>query len=369
MGAIFDLQRLVGNAVFSAQTLSGAASAPGASLTGTGTLTPGSAQGQGNASTPGANLSGAGSIAPGGAAGSVNATAPGAALNGTGNVAPGTANGTSNAAAPGVNLAGTGNLSPGNATGVLPPGTAPGTALSGSGALSSGGATGSGASAIRDLLADLIDGVTLTPAKTSRAIDAAIQQYTKDRPRTVPEDVALATAQVLPALSAWDAELSEVVSIEVPIDLIPIEYLDSADYFVRSTPTGDAICLLDARTAGEMVRVRYTAPHTLSTVPVKDAEAVACWAAAFIADQLAAKYSNSSQPTIAADSADVAHPAREWAARARGWRQRYGALLGVAGVSGASSDKPITKPAGTVVEFDLADVRQRPTLYPRGRRR
>lgn len=219
-----------------------------------------------------------------------------------------------------------------------------------------------------DLLLDMIREAHADDEQVSRAVDTAVTQYSANRPRAVVKDVVLASAQVLPALDGWVTGQSEVQSIEVPVGRIPPAFLEPEDFLKRVTPSGEEICLIDARTVGDTLRVAYTTLHTVDTIPAKDYEAVACWAAAFIADQVATQYSNNSQPTIQADSVDSSNPAREWAARAKGFRARYASLLGIQGVTGSGNDKPVTKPASAVVEFDLSDVSRRQTLYPRGRR-
>lgn len=119
------------------------ASAPGASLSGAGTLSAGSAAGQQNATAPGANLQGAGTLQPGAAAGQQTGTALGANLTGTSALQPGSATGQHNATAPGASLQGSSTLQPGTAAGGQSgDASAPGSSLSGSGTIQPGSATG-----------------------------------------------------------------------------------------------------------------------------------------------------------------------------------------------------------------------------------
>jgi hypothetical protein len=82
-----------------------------------------------------------------------------------------------------------------------------------------------------------------------------------------------------------------------------------------------------------VLRVSYTVRHQLDgsadTVPDQDREAVACWAAALLLDQLAAKFSGDRLSTIPADSVDHQSKGRDYAARAAALRKRYTAALGV----------------------------------------
>lgn len=98
--------------------------AAGSTLTGTSTLTPGTAQGTSAGTAPGATLSGASSISAGsatGGSGVVHGAAPGATLSGTSDMTPGSATGNVNATAPGATLTGTSILAAGGAvnSGVL----------------------------------------------------------------------------------------------------------------------------------------------------------------------------------------------------------------------------------------------------------
>lgn len=92
------------------------ASAPGATITGSSTITPGAAAtGQQNATAPGATLQGAGTIQPGTATGQQNAGAPGSILTGTSTIQSGQANGDHDAVAPGALLTGSATLQAGRA--------------------------------------------------------------------------------------------------------------------------------------------------------------------------------------------------------------------------------------------------------------
>lgn len=88
-------------------------SATGATLTGTSTLTPGSAQGTAAGTAPGATLTGASSLTTGGAtggSGAVDGSASGVTLTGAGSLSAGSASGNQNASAPGATLTGSSSL-------------------------------------------------------------------------------------------------------------------------------------------------------------------------------------------------------------------------------------------------------------------
>lgn len=93
----------------------GSASAPGGTVTGTGTISAGSTSG--DAAASGATLTGVGSIVGGSASADGSATAPGATLTGAGDLTSGQAVG--DALAAGAVLTGTGSITGGGVPGVL----------------------------------------------------------------------------------------------------------------------------------------------------------------------------------------------------------------------------------------------------------
>jgi hypothetical protein len=94
------------------------ATAAGVTLTGTSSISAGTASGQQNATAPGATLTGVGSLSAGAATGGAtgDATAPGANLSGSGTISAGSATGNQDATAPGATLNGSSSLSAGSAS-------------------------------------------------------------------------------------------------------------------------------------------------------------------------------------------------------------------------------------------------------------
>ena len=138
---------LTGTSSLSAGAATGGASAingsaPGATLTGTSSLSAGAAQGASQGTAPGATLAGSSDISTAGASGEGNATVAGAAITGTSTLAAGQPS-ASNAAA-GTTIAGSSGLSSGTATG----NTALGANLTGASSLVSGGANGASAAVV-----------------------------------------------------------------------------------------------------------------------------------------------------------------------------------------------------------------------------
>lgn len=217
--------------------------------------------------------------------------------------------------------------------------------------------------AFRTLTTDLVRAPAskLSSQQIDDALQLALSRYAADLPRSTCEDVFATGGLDLPLPTGWDDSSSLLLGLEYPVGQFPQALLRADEFAQVETPAGEVIRMAAALNAGETVRVFFSVPHQLTalacTVPARHAEAFCCWAAGLLCDQIAGTFASNSAPTIQADSADTSNPAREWRTRANGFRSRYAAQLGVQGVTGGGSDKPVTKPAGTVVEFDLRDSR------------
>jgi hypothetical protein len=196
------------------------------------------------------------------------------------------------------------------------------------------------------------DAGKITTADRDRAINLAIERYSKDRPQEKTQDVTPTDANHLPLPGAWEADFSELRSLEYPIGSVPSSVIGQERYGFYRSPTALTIQLLDAvAVAANNVRATYTIRHVVSavadTIPVGDREPVACWAAAVLCEELAALYSGNTDSTIQADSVEQTSKAQEYAARARGLRKRYIDELGI--------DEKRSQPAGVVVNLDFPD--------------
>lgn len=218
---------------------------------------------------------------------------------------------------------------------------------------------------LRDLIDDLVRNPAhqVTPAQRERAIELALVRYSADRPREVVEDVVTADGATVPLPAGWVAGESLLRIVECPVVTPPVP-LEADAWAMWRTPTGEVIGLLQAATPGATARLHYTAPHvvdaTSSTIPSPHREAVACYAASLLAEQIATAHASAQDSTIAADRVDQAHPAREWAARAKAYRNRYFATLGIE-ISAQGVEQPRIDAAGVVVDLNL------PTSHGRGR--
>lgn len=205
---------------------------------------------------------------------------------------------------------------------------------------------------MRSDLEQLVDGLVrdevarLSAPDKQMAIDLAVIRYGTDRPRRKVEDV-VGGGNTLPLPTAWEAE-SSLLSAEYPIGDIPPALLACAMY---STPTGDLLRLDESLPAGAEVRLTFAVSHvvsdTVDTVLPGHREAVACWAAALLLEQLAAAAINDGESSMAADSTDRRTKAQEYGARARALKTRYSEVMGrgSAGSGQAASGAAVAWPS------------------------
>lgn len=197
---------------------------------------------------------------------------------------------------------------------------------------------------VDELLRD--DGARISPDQRNRALALAVERYGTDRPRQVVEDVAGDGTRALALPTGWQADFSDVRSIEYPIGNIPPTEFETWELY--QGPSSTVIHLPSAVANAANARVTYTARHTLSfttdTLPVRDREAVSAYAAAILCDQLANLFSQSSDSTIGADSVEHRSQAQEYDSRARALRKRYLDQLGI--------EPKRAVAAGVVVEHD-----------------
>ncbi len=223
----------------------------------------------------------------------------------------------------------------------------------------------------RDLIDDLLRDATqkITPGQRERAIGLALVRYSTDRPREVVEDVVSADGATLPLPAEWVPGESVLRGVECPVTTPPAP-LDAETWCVYRTPAGEEIRLAAAVAvaAGTTGRLTYSAPHQLTddtdTIPRAHHEAVACYAASVLAEQIATAHASAADATISADRVDQSHPAREWAIRAKSYRNRYFATLGIA-IDARGVEQPSMEAAGVVVDLNIPTSHGRARLYPR----
>lgn len=209
----------------------------------------------------------------------------------------------------------------------------------------------------------------VTPADRDAAIQTAVLRYSQDRPRTQVADVTALSGWFLPLPAGWVAGESVLHAVETPIGSNPPALLDSGAVAVELGISGETIRLAAQIDVGQQARLTFAGPHTVNattdTVPARDREALACWAAALLCDQVTAHHAEDREPTIQADRVDYTNPAKEWGRRGDACRKRYYQLLGIDMAGGNAGGTPVPKPAGGVVNLDVPNSRLRPRLSTR----
>ncbi|MGE0256908.1 MAG: hypothetical protein AB7N54_19965 [Alphaproteobacteria bacterium] len=196
-----------------------------------------------------------------------------------------------------------------------------------------------------DLVRD--DSGRIATADRDAAIALAVTRYAKDRPRTAVEDLdSGAGGHLLDLPEGWETDFSRLVTLEYPVGAVPPAL--RADWRLYETPAATKIMLADALPASATVRASYTIAHVVDaetdTVPASDREAVTCWAAALLLDQLAAFHAGSTDATIKADAVAPGSKSGDYARRAAAMRKRYFDELGL--------DPKKAVAAGIVVDLD-----------------
>tara|TARA_R110002094_G_scaffold41179_5_gene53595 strand:+ start:139 stop:807 length:669 start_codon:yes stop_codon:yes gene_type:complete len=213
---------------------------------------------------------------------------------------------------------------------------------------------------VDDLVRDDDDKVSTT--QRDNAIGNAALKYSDDKPRVLVEDVTADGTDLLPLPASWEADFSNVLSLEYPIGNSPVSYLENFELY--TSPLATKIKLISTITSGNDVRVNFNVAHTISgtdTTPAKHQEAIACYAASILCTQLASLYSSDQDSTIAADNVNHGDKSRRFAKRSDELRDRYHDLLGI--------DKKRTHAASVFGDFDRKDSRGNDRIYHQGRYR
>jgi hypothetical protein len=198
----------------------------------------------------------------------------------------------------------------------------------------------------------LVDGLirdesgAVSVSDRDQAINLAVVRYSTDRPRSQIEAI-VATGNLIDLPEDWEMDFSALQAIWLP-DVngrIPLEGR------LENTLAGMRIRLTDSLATDTEVHVEYSILHEVTeasdTVPVRDREAVACWAAQLLLEQLSSLYSGHREPTIQGDTTDWQSKGRDYASRAKRLRENYLNHLGI--------DPKRTVPSGAVVNFNLRD--------------
>lgn len=177
------------------------------------------------------------------------------------------------------------------------------------------------------------EGARLTAEDREHALGLAVIRYSTDRPRPEAADVVTPDGYTVPLPEGWVPGFSRVTGIEVPPGLFPPVMLPSDSWTPHRVPGQDILLLVRPETVGALIRLHFTLPHVvedfLDTIPAKDKEAVAHWAAGLLLDRLSGMHAGDIQSTINSDSVDHAAKMPNYKALAEGHRQQYWNHLGV----------------------------------------
>lgn len=173
------------------------------------------------------------------------------------------------------------------------------------------------------------------------AIDAALERYSKHRPREAVVDVLGAGVCDLDLPQAWVEEFSRLLQVEYPVGLVPEALLDPGAWRLYRAPVGLQLRLLEVTpAAGEAVRLTITTLRNEQEVPRGDLDAVACLGASICLRTLAALYGQTSDPTIQADVVNYRSKTDEFRRLADALEEAFTTHLGVdpkGGVAAAST--------------------------------
>jgi len=214
---------------------------------------------------------------------------------------------------------------------------------------------------VRDLVRDDDDRI-ISDDRLS-ALTMAVRRYSKDHPLLeVTDMVSIGGAyQALPDL--WEKNFSQLKSIEYPLGDVPPRLLPATRWTLYNSASGQEVIISGGIPSGNTYRVSFNRQHVLDdstdTIPTVNREPVACYAAAYLCEQLSSAYSGDSDSTIQADSVDHQDKGKDFAQRARSLRQRYFNELGV--------EPKRNNASGVVVDFDRADSRGGSRLFHRRR--
>jgi len=194
---------------------------------------------------------------------------------------------------------------------------------------------------IRDQVKALVqdDASFITPGETDIFINAAIRQLNHDMPYDIVKDIAGSGVQDYALPSEFEKGFSDISSVETPTGNNPPSFSDrDDDWFIYEDPTKPAGQQMRLRfkesapSTGQTTRVIITASHvitlTSSTLNQDGFNAVCFLAAALTLSSLAARFNQSTDPTIAADTVDYGSRSQNYLYLAGEYRKQYKALTG-----------------------------------------
>lgn len=203
------------------------------------------------------------------------------------------------------------------------------------------------------------ENVLLSDTEIGEEVDAAVTQFSLDRPRERVIDVTGQTTPYfdLSILTGYVPQWSTILSIEWQAAAVGVNYQpdyinldDETEYYQDTTKRYLYIKRLTPVT-GDTTRFRFTLPHaTLTavsgddTIPAPYFDAVCDLAASYCCKRLAAHFSAASDPTIAADSVNYRDSQLRMKQSSEAFMESYKRKVGVT--------EPGSKPASAVRNWD-----------------
>ena len=168
------------------------------------------------------------------------------------------------------------------------------------------------------------------PAGYDQHIRNAVKAYSRKRPRRAVTDMAATGAFDYGLPEGWvdgtQESGSSLVSVEYPADQRPPSVVLLRDIEIYRKPGGPVLRFRELTPDAGVIRVEWTAPHTIdeegTTVPESDFDTVAYLATAAACEELASFYANQSNATAGLDQVDHGSKSGDYAKRA----QRFAAM-------------------------------------------
>ena len=205
----------------------------------------------------------------------------------------------------------------------------------------------------------------LNPADFASAIRAAVNKFSRLKPKIAVIDVVGNDLKIMPLPEEWDEGFSKIIEVEYPLNEFPPAHLMSDLYMVYQSPEGEKLFTKDNFATTDTLRlsisVAYTVDAAKCDIHKTYFDIVSLWAAARCLDELSTIYSGDGDVTINADSVDHNGRAREYSNRARNLRKQFYDDLGV--------DPKRNIAAGAVVDLNQSTSHGKGNLQPRRRGR
>jgi hypothetical protein len=225
---------------------------------------------------------------------------------------------------------------------------------------------------VRDSLAGLLrdDAPFLTANELDEHISRAVRQVNHDFPFRLVKDITGDNTRDYAMPTEFQKGFSDIESVEVPAGEIPPVFRDRGDdWFIYEDPTQSPVLRLKFKettpTATETIRVILTTPHTLTsaTSTVEDERTflgIIYKAAVFAFRGLAARFAQTTNPTIDANTVDFAGRSQNFLFLSERWEQNYRGIIGRA---------EQTKPAQAFEEVDVVFMSGEDFLFHPRRKR